>query len=236
VRVSDDDATASRPVVAFLPPACCGAGYFRLLRHAFGGSIEFLAVELPGRGRRYREPAIIRAAAAAADVTARIGGHVDAIYGESLGAYLGLVVAAMPGWSRPPKLIAVANSPPSVRGRIDTGQVDSAETAVAAMRALGGEIPEEITDYPELATHAYGMIRDDLRLSQSLIDSARAITIAGDIHVIGGAEDAGLTQLDAWADHTMGRCQVTVLPGGHLLSRRNPAGVASAVLGLLASR
>ena len=220
--------------MAFLPPACCGAGYFRLLRRAFGGRIEFLAVELPGRGRRYREPPITQATAAAADVAARIDGHVDAIYGESLGAYLGLAVAAMPGWSHPPLLIAASNSPPSARGRIETGQVNSIETAAAAMRALGGEIPAEILDHPELADSAYCLIRDDLRLSASLIDAARAAKIAGDIHVIGGTGDTGLTQLDSWASHTTGNCQVLFLPGGHLLSRRNPSGVAGAVLSVLA--
>ena len=77
---------AGRPTVAFLPPACCGAGYFRPLRRALADRVDFRAVELPGRGRRYQEPAVTQAAAAAKDVAARLGGHVDAIYGESLGA------------------------------------------------------------------------------------------------------------------------------------------------------
>jgi surfactin synthase thioesterase subunit len=227
----------SRPVVAFLPPACYGAGYFRRLRRAFDGRIEFLALELPGRGHRHLEPPITQATAAVADVAAQIGDRVlDASYGESLGAYLGLAVAATIKQPRPPLLFAVSNSPPSVREPVNLDHVNSIETAVAAMKALGGEIPAEVADHPELAGHAYAVVRDDLRLSQSLIESTRETTIAGDIHVIGGDDDTGLIQLGSWANHTKGSCRVARLPGGHLLSRRNPSGVAEAVLSSLASR
>lgn len=226
----------SRPVVAFLPPACCGAGYFRPLRRALGDQVEFLAAELPGRGRRYREPAITQAGAAVADITARLDSRLDAIYGESLGAYLGLAVAAALRQSRPPLLIAASNSPPSARERTAASQVLTIDDAIAAMRALGGEIPAEIADHPELADQAFGVIRDDLFLSQSLIASARGARTAGDIQVIGGAGDAGLVQLESWASHAEGSCRVSLIPGGHLLSRDNPPAVAKAILAALAGR
>jgi surfactin synthase thioesterase subunit len=227
---------ARRPVVAFLPPACCGAGYFSPLRRAFGSRIEFLAVERPGLGRRYREPALTEAAAGAADVVSRLGVHVDAIYGESLGAYLGLAVAARLSQSWPPLLIVASNCPPSVRGRIDTSQVQSIQAAIAAMRTLGGEIPVEVIDHPELADQAFRVIRDDLDLSQSLIGALRETRIAGNIQVICGDDDPAATQPEWWGAHTTGSCRVVRLPGGHLLSRANPSGVADAVLSSLAGR
>ena len=220
-----------RPVVAFIPPACCGAGYFRRLRRALGGRIDFRSTELPGRGRRYGESRVTEAAVAARDIAEQIDGPVDAVYGESLGAYIGLQVVALLG--RPTPLLAASNSPPSVRAPIRIERVRSAESAVAAMTAMGGEIPREVVDDPALAARAYPLIRDDLYLSQSFIDLTRATTIAGDIHVIAGADDTGVTRLEAWAAHTMGRCDVRRLPGRHLLAASNPAGLADAILAVV---
>ncbi len=82
---------------------------------------------------------------------------------------------------------------------------------------------------PDLAVHAYPMLRDDLYLSQSFIEATRGLTVAGDIQVLGGADDSALVRLDAWATHTAGRCEITWLPGGHLLSATNPSGVAGVI-------
>jgi surfactin synthase thioesterase subunit len=216
----------ARPVVAFIPPSCCGAGYFRRLRRAVAGRIDFRAVELPGHGRRYQEPRSTQASTAVLDIAGQIGGWVDAIYGESLGAYVGLAVAGMLEQPRPPLLIAASNSPPSVRPRIRTEDIGSIETAVATLTAMGGQIPEELLSDRDLAEHVYPMIRDDLYLSQSFIEATQELRVAGDIQVLGGLDDTALVGLSAWARHTAGRCQVTRLPGGHLLSETNPSGVA----------
>ncbi|WP_431042213.1 thioesterase II family protein [Streptomyces sp. P1-3] len=221
-------------MVAFIPPSCCGAGYFRRLRRALGDRVSFRAVELPGHGRRYQEPFLTEAGPAVDDIVRQLDGPVDALYGESLGAYLGLGVAAALGQSRHPLLLAASNSPPSVRQRIRTEEVRSIETAVAALTEMGGEIPAEVVSDPELADRAYPLIRADLLLSQSCIDLVRGATVAGDIQVVAGDADTALTRLESWADHTTGRCEVARLPGGHLLSSSNPSGVAGVVLESLA--
>lgn len=228
------DSGGRTPTVAFIPPSCCGSGYFRGLRRALGERIDFRAVELPGHGRRYREALLTRAEPAVADVTAQLGECVDAIYGESLGAYIGLAAAAA-GQGPYPLLIAASNSPPSVRERIRTEELRSLDGAVAMLTSMGGEIPAEVLRTPELAERLYPVIRDDLHLSQSFIDLTRSMTTAGDVQVLAGADDAASVRLESWADHTTGRCGVTVLPGGHLLSAGDPSGVAEAIVTLLTS-
>ncbi|GGV05981.1 hypothetical protein GCM10010245_12360 [Streptomyces spectabilis] len=223
-----------RPAVAFIPPSCCGAGYFRRLRRELGDRVTFHALELPGHGRRYQETPLTDATAAVADLAARIDTPLDALYGESLGAYLALGVADVLKQERPPLLLAASNSPPSVRDRIDLEGLDSIESAVAALRAMGGEIPPEVLSDPELAAGAYPLMRADLHLGQSCIDLVRGSAAAGNLTVFAGADDTALTRLESWAAHTRGRCDVTPLPGGHLLSATNPAGVAERVLEALA--
>jgi surfactin synthase thioesterase subunit len=227
---------AARPVVALVPPSCCGAGYFRPLRRALAGRVEVRAVELPGHGRRYQEPRITDAGIAVRDIARQIGGPVDAVYGESLGAYLGLAMAGLLGPHRTGTLIAVSNSPPRNRDPIDTAGIVSAGTAAALLAKMGGEIPAEALADPVLAASIYPMVRDDLCLAASLLDATRALAIAADIYVLGGAADASLRGLPDWAGHTTGRCQVTRLPGGHLLSAANPVGVATLIVRSVVSR
>jgi surfactin synthase thioesterase subunit len=225
--------TKVRPVVVFIPPSCCGTGYFRPLRRALADRVNFLAVELPGHGRRYQEPFVTRAELAVLDIAGqlggRLGGRIDAVYGESLGAYIGLALIDVLEQPRSPLLIAASNSPPSVQHRIRTERIGSVDTAVAALTALGGQVSAEVLADRELAERAYPMIRDDLYLSQSFIDATRRLRIGGDIQVLGGTQDTALRTLEAWGRHTAGRCEVTRVPGGHLLSAANPSAVARLV-------
>jgi surfactin synthase thioesterase subunit len=219
-----------KPVVALIPPSCCGAGYFRRLRRAMADTAVLRPVELPGHGRRYAEAALIRAEPALADVLgqlAELGGPVDAVYGESLGAYIGLAVAAA---MDVPALIVASNSPPSVREPFDVEGLTGFAEAAAALAAVGGEIPPEVAADPALAGRAHRMILDDLRLASSFVEATRTLRIRGDIGVLAGAEDRASTHLDLWPDFTEGACTVTGMPGGHLLSATNPHGVAEAVL------
>jgi surfactin synthase thioesterase subunit len=214
-----------RPAVALIPPSCCGAGYFRRLRRALGDRIDARVVELPGHGHRYMEPPVTQAALAVREVAERLSGTpVDAIYGESLGAYVGLAVAgALP---RMPLLLVASNSPPSVRDPVPGGGVDSLEDAVAALTAMGAQIPSEVLTDPALADQTRELILGDLRLSWSMIDATRAMNVTADIHVLAGTGDPAAIALDAWAVHTTGQCEVSWITGGHLLSAVNPKGVA----------
>lgn len=225
-----------RPVVAFIPPSCCGAGYFHRVRRALADRVDVRAVELPGHGRRYAEPLVTGASESIRDVVAQLDGRVDAVYGESLGSYLALALADLPYGPRPRRLIVASNAPPSVRDRIPLEDLTSLVTAVAALTAMGGEIPPEALADQEVAERVYTVIRADLFLSQSLIDATRKSTVASDIDVLIGADDAASTGLERWATHTVGRCEVTTMPGTHLLSSSNPRGVARAIESALARR
>src|SRR5215467_12180084 len=97
------------PSVVFIPPSCCGAGYFRRLRRTLANRVDFRAVELPGHGRRFAEPLVTQAEIVVADLAGMLGGRVDAVYGESLGAYIGLALVGMLDQGRPPLLLAAAN-------------------------------------------------------------------------------------------------------------------------------
>src|SRR5207249_5883709 len=112
-------------------------------------------------------PLVTQAETVVTELAGRLGGHVDAVYGESLGAYIGLALAGVLDQPRPPLLLAAANSPPSVRDRIRLEHTGSLATAAATLAAMGGQIPAEVLSDQDLAGSAYPMIRADLFLSQS---------------------------------------------------------------------
>lgn len=217
------------PVVVLVPPSCCGAGYFRRVRRELAGRVECRAVELPGHGRRFAEPRLTSATDAVRDVAGQVTGPVDAVYGESLGAYVGLALVGVLDQGRPPLLFAAANSPPSTRDPIRTDGLDTAEAAVAALTAMGGKVPAEVLADPELAGQAYPLIRDDLYLSSSFVEATGKLRVTADIEAVAGTADPTLHHLAGWAAHTSGRCAVTRVPGGHLLSATNPAAVAQLI-------
>ncbi|WP_082375678.1 thioesterase II family protein [Pseudonocardia sp. HH130629-09] len=219
-----------RPTVVLIPPSCCGAGYFRPLRRALGDRVTARAVELPGRGHRYDEPRVVHADSAVADLDARIGADVDVIYGESLGAYLGLaVLSSRDRGADGVVLVAASNSPPSARSGDIPADLSTGERVVAALRTMGGEVPPEVLADTDDARDAVSLIRDDLHLSRSLATHLHGIRVAADIVVLAGRSDPTLYRPASWAVHTSGSCMVASLQGGHLLSAGNPAAVADAV-------
>ncbi len=220
----------SGPTIALIPPSCCGSGYYRKLRRALGGRVNAVAVELPGHGRRYLEPCLTDAGLVTADLAARLPEHVDAVFGESLGAYIGLAVAAAATAARPPLLLVASNVPPSEHPGIDTARLDSLESAVAAFETLGARIPDDVLRKPDVARSAFPLIRDDLLLSHSYIAACRAASVASDLRVVVGSDDGACAPgVDGWAAHTTGSCEIVRLPGGHLLSSENPEGVATVI-------
>lgn len=165
-----------------------------------------------------------------ADLDARIGADVDVIYGESLGAYLGLaVLSSRDRGADGVVLVAASNSPPSVRSGDIPADLSTGERVVAALRAMGGEVPPEVLADTDEARDAVALIRDDLRLSRSLATHLHGIRVAADIVVLVGRSDPTVHRPASWAVHTSGACTVESLQGGHLLSAGNPAAVADAV-------
>ncbi|OIK28192.1 thioesterase II family protein [Streptomyces malaysiense] len=225
-----------RPVIALVPPSCCGAGYFRRLRRALPAGIDVRALELPGHGRRYAQDFATDARAVVADALAQLGGRVDVVYGESLGAYVGLALVAALGEGRGPRLVVASNVPPAGRRVVADEDVATPRAAVATLTAMGGVIPDEVLGDPELLVGAYPMIRADLLLSRSFVETAGATTVPGDLTVVAGTDDRSLSGLSGWARHTTGHCAFELLPGGHLLSEGNPSGVANVLLSVLSGR
>lgn len=221
-----NDAGAGGPPVIAFPPAGCGPTWFRPLARALSRPV--LAVQLPGRGVRIREP-----------VPASLDELVDALYprvaavlgapaapgavllGHSMGALLLFEVARRLCGSVPAdalRLVVSGRSPP---GRVPTTarhRLPDDELA-SAMLDLGAA-PEAFAE-PELRAVVLPMVRADLRLCETH-QVRPGPPLPYRITALAGADDpeAPPAAVVGWSRETAARFELHVMPGGHFFLER----------------
>ncbi|MEU4333457.1 alpha/beta fold hydrolase [Micromonospora lupini] len=225
------------PVPLLMLHHCGGAAHvFDRLVAALPADIEPIPHELPGRGRRWREAPLVHMTQAVADVqavVARIGRDV-AIFGHSMGAYLGIALAShldrRPG-VRCRTLFVSANAAPSV-GRLPCAaplEVSDAEIFQVAQRS-GGAVDSRLRDHPIIGRSTADLLRADFSLSQTFLRQQPAALTAADIVVLAGTSDVySHSELASWRHSTTGACELVWFPGGHFYLNEHPGAVAEAV-------
>jgi surfactin synthase thioesterase subunit len=211
-------------VLFCLPYAGGGAAAFSRWRRVFPDSVAIEPVRLPGREQRFGEPLRIDPAEVAAAVLARADGRAWAIYGHSMGGWLGFEVVRelrrrggpLParlyvGATRPPHvaepLAAIAELPDDefLRRLIDIGDTPPEALGVPELREL--LLPILRADFGWLNRYAY---RDEPPLPVPVVAFA-------------GADDTVVEPavMDGWSRHTAAGFTLHVLPGDHFFLDRS---------------
>jgi medium-chain acyl-[acyl-carrier-protein] hydrolase len=187
--------------------------------------IGVFAVELPGRGTRFREPAIddmTKLIAVLQEMLAPLLDRPFALFGHSMGAGIAYEAArhlAGPG-GRPAShlFVSARRAPglPSRRRRIDS--LDDAEL-LEELRDLGGT-PEEVLREPELMALLLPMLRADFRLNDGYTPLPEP-RLACPLTVFGGRSDpeAFEHELEWWRTLAGGAFDLRLFPGGHYYFR-----------------
>jgi surfactin synthase thioesterase subunit len=188
--------------------------------------IEPVAVQLPGRADRIREPAFEAMPPLVDALAAVIEPLLEqpyAFYGLSMGAQVAFALTqALRRRGRPmPALLAVASAAaPGWDGPgIDwSGLTDDPQRF---LQEMGGTPPEVVSD-PELVAFLLPTLRADL----AVLDSVRYVPdtpLDVAIHAFAGADDiAGRPErMSGWREQTRARFDLDVVPGGHFF---DPAG------------
>ncbi|MGW1836842.1 thioesterase II family protein [Streptomyces sp. BBFR2] len=222
------------------------AQVFEPLIRALPGTLEAFPFELPGRGRRWREKPLHTADAAVDDLAAQMkDAGIDgefAIFGHSMGAYLGLALAARleqdSGGSRCRALFASANAGPLQAKPLFAGDpltADDEEVLSTAIR-FGG-LPAPVLEHEQLRSHAIRLLREDFAVCDSYVRTLRRTTTESPIVVCCGAGDIfSDTQLDAWRLSTAAETELVRFDGGHFYLLEEPREVAQAITAHLRTR
>jgi len=202
------------------PYAGGGASVFRTWPAGLPADVELLAVAMPGRDARAKEPPFDRLAPALAALTdgvAPVLGAPFAIYGHSLGAMLGFQLARelrrrqLPG---PLHLFVSGRRAPQLPENWPTQHMSDPEF-LAMLRRLGG-IPDAVFQEAELMAYFLPIFRADFALSETT-PCVQEPPLACPITALGGVSDerAPLDELDAWQAQTTAAFEREVFPGGH---------------------
>ena len=188
-----------------------------------------LLLDLPGRGRRHRLPALPDMASVVARTTADIAdwaGTPLALFGHSFGAVVAietaralqasgvpLVWVGVSGRPAPEQPTAPVAGPPAVAALAH--DVPDAEL-LRHLRAIGG-LPDQIHRLPHYRDHILRLVRGDLRVLASYAPRPDRPPVAAPLTAFGGTDDpwAPPASLAGWARETSGRFQQRLFPGGH---------------------
>jgi surfactin synthase thioesterase subunit len=192
-------------------------------------AIEPVAVQLPGRADRFREPPLDSMPALLdrlVEVLRPLLGEPFAFYGLSMGAWVAWALAhRLRAESMPLPLMVFLTSVASPDRR--RGQAEWADEAVLDYLHRMGGTPPEILGEPELLAGLLPTIRADL----TLVDSFRfraAMPLDIPIRAFAGIDDAegSPERMTGWRAETFGRFDLDVVTGGHFL---DPAGEAEVI-------
>ncbi|MFI0776981.1 thioesterase II family protein [Streptomyces sp. NPDC021212] len=212
-----------RPLI-MLHHAGGSAAVFDRLAEALPDGVQPLPLELPGRGRRWREAPVTTVEDAVDDLLRAVAGQRGeiAIFGHSVGAYLGLCLAARlaeTGGPRCPTVFVSANAGPVSAELPCEGSplLTTDEEIFAIAEKSGGTISPQIREHPVLRERTAALLRADFSLGDSFLRKRRATTVSADLVVCCGTEDVFTdAQLDSWRHSSTGRTSITPrLPGGH---------------------
>ncbi|TRV71534.1 thioesterase [Streptomyces sp. 130] len=233
----------SRFPLLLLHHAGGSARVFDALVAALPPHIEPITLDLPGRGLSWREEPAACAEEAIDWLVARTAG-IDgefAVFGHSLGAYLGLGLIArleeQEGGVRCSTLFASANSGPvgAVLPFEGSALATDDEEIFRIAEASGGVIDEQVRAHAQLRERTARLLRADFALSQSFLNKQRRTVTEAEIIVCCGSDDIfSAQQLEQWRLNSTSGTEIHRFSGGHFYLAENAEGVADVVAAKLA--
>ncbi|XP_013381250.1 S-acyl fatty acid synthase thioesterase, medium chain-like isoform X2 [Lingula anatina] len=219
---------SAKYVLVCFPWAGGGSNWYGRWAQLLPETIEVCAIRLPGRENRFQEPCYKDPDTYIQDVTAAVYKYVSAhgtalaIWGHSLGSYMGYEVAKQlqekHGLDPVHLFFSGASAPHSEKRKLN--QVKTAgmsdEEFVENMRRLGGT-PREILDDKEMMKLFLPSLRADFCILEnywSSYDKTQVKPFSCPISVFDGSEDRP-HDLEAWSDLSDGPFHKMMLKGGH---------------------
>ncbi|MEV6997454.1 alpha/beta fold hydrolase [Streptomyces sp. NPDC093982] len=232
-RFGRRDSTADIQLLCF-HHAGGNAAMYRQWPRMLPRTVEVIAIQLPGRTDRFREPAYDRMEPLLDDLIEVIKPLLErpfACYGISMGARVAWALAhtlrerAMP---QPRRLFLAANAAPSTdNGTFEwEGREDGLE---GYLRAMGGT-PEEILAEPDVLAALLPTLRADLTVLSSHAPRHEA-PLDIPIHAFAGTEDFSATadRMVGWRAETTAAFELDTVRSGHFIEGQAEQQVIAAV-------
>lgn len=227
--------TAPRLRLFCLPYAGGGAGIFRDYHEGLPADVEVCAIQLPGRERRFGEPAYQSVGPLVETLAGELANEIDVpffIFGHSLGALLGFELARELRRSfgaQPVSLIASAHRAPQIPDPDPPIHDLPDEQFISEIKDLEGT-PPEVFESPEILELLMPMLRADFCMTETY-EYREEPPLDCRLRVFGGSGDEVVTgdQLGRWRELTTGPFELHVFQGGHFFIHEQHAELMAAL-------
>jgi medium-chain acyl-[acyl-carrier-protein] hydrolase len=220
-----------------------GASFCRNWPRYLPPDVELLAVQLPGREQRFREPRFTRLEPVVETLLPLIRPRLDLPYvffGHSMGVLISFELAlrlANTAHSRPILFVSSGRSAPHVP-RTDplTHHLPDREFCTEILRQSYTEKLESVINDPELRAVFLPQLRADLSLCETYVylDSP---PLDCPIVAFAGTDESGIADehLSGWASHTTQSATWYRFPGGHFFIESGEAAVVRTIAAEIAT-
>lgn len=205
------------------PYAGGSAIIYNIWKQYLDSRIEFVPIELAGRGKRINEPLYTGVPAVIEDVyeiiVKMINDNPYALFGHSMGGMISYQLCQKlreRGHHPPAHVFFSGRSAPHVK-RPDEMKYHlmGDEEFKKEVINLGGT-PPEFFEYPELLEVFLPLLKNDFKLAEEEIHNGEIHALDSNISVfLGKDEDLTSEQCDGWKKHTKKLCSIHYFEGGH---------------------
>lgn len=209
------------------PFAGGAASSFRTWPDQLAPDIEVCPVELPGRGKRLREPLFTGVLPLIETLTPALLPYLDipfAFFGHSLGTMISFELARQlrrQEAQSPRHLFISGRRAPQVPARKPPLHNLPKSELIEELRQYNGT-PETVLANQELMELFLPILRADFRMNETYTYTSEP-PLNCPISVFGGLEDtdANSDELAAWGDQTSSTFTIDMFPGGHFFINNN---------------
>lgn len=226
----------ARPLLRLVcfPWAGAGASVYRRLALELPDTVDVLAVQLPGREDRCREPGLTCMALAVEHVLGELVPLLDrplVLFGHSMGALVAYEVAqaSKTRFGHEPDLLVVSGSgAPGVEEAYERCASDASdEVFIEDIRRLGGT-PEQVLANPALMRLLLPALRTDYALLDEYAGPRGLAPLSCPVIACAGDRDESVSSdtVDAWRRCTTGAFEEHWLSGDHFYLAAHPQPLA----------
>lgn len=207
------------------PFAGGGASAFRELGKSFPDEIEVCPVQLPGREDRLSEAPLTSMKELVDGIIPAVTDHLElpyAFFGHSMGSLISFELTrrlAQTGFPLPRHLFVSAHRAPHLEDP-EPPLYDLPEDEFVESVKKFSATPEGVFLDPELSEIFLPILRADFTVCDTYAyEPGRLMPCP--ITVLGGVDDdtVSVAELEAWRNHTSGKCTTQLFPGGHFYLR-----------------
>lgn len=214
----------SNPCFVVIPHAGASAATMKSLVENLSNILPTVTLELPGRGRRWRESLLYTADEAIQDLANQMKNiKFPILIGYSLGAYLAIGVVHFTPVTTP-FIVAISNAPLYKHSYfLEKNALNLSEIEILNIARSFGSISPKILEDEIMRERAISILRADFAVSDSFLRQHHKIKVDCDIAAIYGIEDyISSIEADKWKLSTSRELTLFNVPGGHFSVLKHP--------------